>query len=112
MEGQALIAAKYIIVLTILAMANNGLVELLVKPAVESLSWGGKVLLYASFVSALVVCAAFRVNVLAALFPEVSGQLAWWVGVALTAVPVARGSNYINDKWAPWAKPDATLPPF
>lgn len=109
MEGQTLIAARFVLLLAFLAVLNNGLIELLVKPLAQKLAeksgwdWEGEVTLYLAYASALLICAAYGINALEALFPEIGGQLAWWVGVVLTAVPVARGSNYIADMWAPWA---------
>lgn len=103
MENIVLIAVEYLLHMAFLAMCNNGLIEYLVVSTFDHYGLDKQPILYISYLSALLICVAFGVNALAALFPQASGPLAWWAGVALTAVPVARGSNYIADKWAPFA---------
>jgi len=109
-ETIAAVVVQYVAILLFLAMCNNGLIEYLVVPIFRRLQADEQPILYISYGTALVICYAFGVNALVALFPPAAGRpLAEWIGLALTAVPVARGSNWIADNWGPFATGKAPL---
>jgi uncharacterized membrane protein YvlD (DUF360 family) len=96
-----LVPLEIVLLAVFLATLINGLVEYLLVPIVEWLQLPKDVLKYVSVAVAVAVCWGYQVNFLAGFIPSgldhARWQTAYWMGLVLTAVPLARGANFIAD---------------
>jgi hypothetical protein len=90
-----------VITALLFAVIINGVVEYLVATAFDKRGWDKWPLMYIAWLFSTGVCVAFRINLLAGFIPSgmdaQSYNVAYWTGIALTAVLISRGSNWLAD---------------